>query len=107
MCIFKNYNILPTLAANNARGLKPVVEILKKAGGWPVLEKNWKKNDWSFINTEILLRPVSDSALIKVALEQYPTDPSKLAIWVSTITTLSTFYFLILQRTETIKIQHI
>lgn len=98
---------MPTLATINARGVKPVVEMLKKVGGWPVLDKNWKESNWSFIDTEIWMTSVLRSGLIEVHVGKDPNDPAKLTIWVSIITTLSKLYLFILHRTETIKVLHI
>lgn len=73
------------------------MKILRTAGGWPVLEKNWKKNNWSYIDTEIWMTTNLNSALIAVDVLPDTDDPSKLIIGVSIITTLSKRYFYIIQ----------
>jgi hypothetical protein len=35
--------------SQDQRGLKPVVDLLQKWGGWPVLESDWTPLDWQRI----------------------------------------------------------
>uniref|UniRef100_A0A1B6MRS1 Peptidase M13 N-terminal domain-containing protein n=1 Tax=Graphocephala atropunctata TaxID=36148 RepID=A0A1B6MRS1_9HEMI len=47
----------------NARGIQPAVELLRKVGGWPVLEEKYDRNwnVWSLLETEIAVEQIVHS----------------------------------------------
>jgi membrane metallo-endopeptidase-like protein 1 len=70
--------------SRNALGVKPLLQLLNKAGGWPVISKKWDEDTYDWERAYILLRSeLNVKYLIDMYVDTDTIDKKRRVIYVS------------------------